>query len=177
VLKLHGSLNWGECVACGVALYWKIGDFLTEKSAVLKTNPDRLATLPIGDHINALQHCGKSAKDGPLLVPPTWNKTEQRPIRNVWRHAAKELSEARYLFFIGYSFPETDLYLRHLAALGLTSSTRLRRVFVLNPDQKAYDMFANVIAGPTLKHPQVLRGDPLTFSQAASQIPRLIAQS
>ncbi|SRR6266851_2175696 len=180
VLKLHGSLNWGQCAACGVALYWKIDDFLNSRFASLVVSKDgKTATLPIGDHINGLrcQPCGQPAKDGPLLVPPTWNKTEQKPIRNVWRHAAKELSEVRYLFFIGYSFPGTDLYLRHLAALGLASSTRLRKVFVINPSPKACDVFLNEIAGPTLKHPQIFRNHRYDFSEGARQIPSLIAQS
>ena len=72
----------------------------------------------------------------PVLVPPTWNKNEYHiGLPRVWGHAARELAEAENIFVIGYSLPESDTFFRYLFALGSASDTRLKRLWVVNPDK------------------------------------------
>ena len=102
---------------------------------LLDEEPNRTVMIDVPDQFHNLQHgCGAMVGGDPVVVPPTWNKTNNQLLGNVWRHAARELSEARYIVFIGYSFPETDMYFRYLLALGLAGDTRIRRIVIVNPD-------------------------------------------
>ena len=71
----------------------------------------------------------------PVIVPPTWNKTDyNQTLVNVWRRAAEELSEAENIFVIGYSLPETDAFFRYLYALGSIGDNLIKRFWVFDPD-------------------------------------------
>lgn len=138
LLKLHGSLNWGSCPKCEayVACY-DLGAFFTKYSFTPSfDDKPREVKLDLGERLQDLRHdaCLTTFHNEPLVVPPTWNKSENKLLRNVWRHAARELSQARYLVFIGYSFPATDLYFQYLLGLGLAADTRIRRIILVNPD-------------------------------------------
>jgi hypothetical protein len=129
LLKLHGSINWGRCGECGEVIPWRLEE-------VQDSQPlDRPVALPIGSSIANKQHCGKPLPGPPVLVPPTWNKTEyHQTIGRVWRRAAAELAAATNVVVVGYSLPETDSFFRYLFALGSEGRTRIRRFWVLNPD-------------------------------------------
>jgi hypothetical protein len=74
-------------------------------------------------------------RDTPVIVPPGIFKSEyQGSLGKVWQQAAKELAEAREIFVIGYSLPESDLFFRNLFALGTEGPTILERFAVLNYD-------------------------------------------
>jgi hypothetical protein len=69
-----------------------------------------------------------------MLVPPTWSKGEyHREIANVWARAARELEQARFIFVLGYSLPETDRFLRLLFGLGTDGRATLSKVCVFDP--------------------------------------------
>ena len=71
----------------------------------------------------------------PVLVPPTWNKTEHHSaLSSVWNRAARELGEAENIFVIGYSLPLSDAFFRYLYALGAVGEATLKRFWVFNPD-------------------------------------------
>ena len=102
ILKLHGSANWMTCSnpVCmnggkivGVKHY---GKFLSEYKD---------------------ENCPKCGNKSlmPLLVPPSWDKTQFKDILGkIWKEAGKEIREAKRIFILGYSFPEADLYFRYL---------------------------------------------------------------
>lgn len=161
LLKLHGSINWGSCPKCKVVVPWHLGDFFrTHHFNVMPFEDGRAQSfmLDIADQFQELKHgCGEAVSPVPVVVPPTWNKTDNQLVRNVWRNAARELSEARYIVFIGYSFPETDLYFRYLLALGLAGEARIRRIMVLNPDPKAPDQLRSMLSPNLQGRVQVYR--------------------
>jgi hypothetical protein len=68
-----------------------------------------------------------------FIIPPTWNKSDRR-IRILWEEAYKELSSAERIIFIGYSFPETDSYIKSLIALAMNNNERLQGIYFINPD-------------------------------------------
>lgn len=150
VLKLHGSLNWGTCIACGQLVPWDMLSFTSKYSWNLMPGQEGSVTLNVADFLPSVPHCTSNLRPEPVVVPPTWNKSENQLLRHVWRQAARELSEARYIVFAGYSFPDTDLYFRYLLSLGLAGDTRIRRIAVLNPDRSALDKL-NGILTPTLQ--------------------------
>ena len=70
-----------------------------------------------------------------FIVPPTWNKSDAR-IRLLWYEAYKELIGAKRIIFIGYSFPETDIYVRSLLGLALNENSILQNIYFINPDKE-----------------------------------------
>ena len=175
LLKLHGSINWAACPTCNVLVPWHLSQFFQGHNwniIPFGDDEDRTVVLDIADRFQALKHgCGEVVAPVPVVVPPTWNKTDNRLIQTVWRHAARELSEARYIVFAGYSFPETDLYFRYLLALGLAGEARLRRIVVLNPDKAAADRLRGML-NPNLQSRVEVVSD--TFLNGVSSLEDLL---
>jgi NAD-dependent SIR2 family protein deacetylase len=130
LLKLHGSINWGICEKCKAIVAFELG----EVPMSIRSDATKF-TYNIGTRIGLKKHCGEPLKGPPVLVPPTWNKNDYHSgLQRVWAQAAKELGQADNIIIIGYSLPETDSFFRYLFALGSTSDTRLKRLWVVNPD-------------------------------------------
>ena len=104
VLKLHGSLNW---VAQGSNVVpWRIGDILNQNPTnIFVYRGTEGPYFQITPHLINCRNEGQSpAGSQPVIVPPTWNKYEyQSQITAVWARAARELSDAKHIFVIGYS--------------------------------------------------------------------------
>lgn len=133
LLKLHGSLNWGECPDCERVVPWELSDVLRE-NLFSKVN-DSAMILPISSSFSLFAHCKKQPVKGPFIVPPTFNKTKyHRLLSTVWSRAAKELSEAENIFVSGYSLQDSDAFFRYLYALG-TIGPVLDHFWVFDPDQ------------------------------------------
>ena len=69
-----------------------------------------------------------------FIVPPTWNKSDQR-IRRLWEIAYQQLSQAKRIIVVGYSFPETDIYVKSLLGLAINNNQQLQTVVFINPDK------------------------------------------
>ena len=53
-------------------------------------------------HTSGLTHCNETIDPVPVIVPPTWNKTDyNQALGHVWRRAARELSDAENIIVIG----------------------------------------------------------------------------
>jgi hypothetical protein len=151
LMKLHGSLNWTRCTQCPAITPWPLEQFFSQHRWQFwpgDKGPARLdlaAKLPSG-----LIHCNKPRSSEPAIVPPTWNKTQHHlQISNVWRHAARHLSEAENIFVVGYSLPDTDQFFRYLFALGTVGDTLIKRFWVFDPDEsvrRRYDELLGQIA-------------------------------
>ncbi len=70
-----------------------------------------------------------------FIIPPTWNKSDER-ISQLWSLAYNELKEAKRIIIIGYSFPETDVYVKSLLALALNENKILHNIYFINPDKE-----------------------------------------
>jgi len=130
-LKLHGSLNWRQCIKCQqVTSNQQFND-------PYSTNKD-YSTIPAIAHLRKMtcSKCGeRAAGEDPFIVPPTWNKTAYHTsIERVWKRAAIELSDAENVIVLGYSLPSTDLFFNYLFALGIGPRTFVKRFYVYNPD-------------------------------------------
>jgi NAD-dependent SIR2 family protein deacetylase len=136
LLKLHGSVSWGQCLECGCAV-------------ATSANPTIMATQPVPSYkfkMPRQQHCQKWVEC--LIVPPSWNKSEGRQgLVSVWQQAAKELATASTIAVCGYSLPETDSFFRYLYALGSVGSTVLRNFWVFDPSTEVHERFKNLL-GP-----------------------------
>jgi hypothetical protein len=99
-------------------------------------------------------------------VPPTWNKTVYKShLHKVWAAAAAELSEATEILVIGYSLPETDVFFKHLLALGTAGKTRINKFWVFDPDpeERVEARFKDLL-GPAAKERFVFH--KMRFGQA-----------
>jgi hypothetical protein len=169
LLKLHGSINWGECPECH--------EIVPIPVRLIHPNgfhPDEPVRFYVGSSLPSTSHCKSPLRSAPVIVPPTWNKTVYHAqISNVWRHAAKVLSESENIFVIGYSLPSTDAFFRYLYALGTQSKTRIQRFWVFDPDSnqevepRFRDMIGRGIEGKFKFH-------RLTFAKAIPVIEEAI---
>ena len=142
LLKLHGSLNWGKCSIekCGTPVPWEIDRYVRAK---ILNRTMKAPGRPVKFHIafdlkdSELKHCDRDIISEPVLVPPTWNKTEHhRVIEKVWQRAAKELSEAQHIFISGYSLPDSDLFFQYFFALGAVGAPIIKTFKVFDKAEK-----------------------------------------
>ena len=140
LMKLHGSINWTRCSnsECGAIIPWHFREFFSMTNwNTLGMSPGDSAKLNLTEHIEKnLTHCSQPRSSDPVIVPPTWNKTQyHHEIASVWQNAARHLSEAENIFVIGYSLPDTDKSFRYLFALCTVGDTLVRRFWVFDPDE------------------------------------------
>jgi hypothetical protein len=131
LLKLHGSLNWFERLGGGIHA------IRLESVADRFGRGTRDACLIHVSQLAGDANCCPEVERGtePFLVPPMLNKGEKhRTISSVWRQAAKELSEARSIFVIGYSMPNADIFFKHLFAIGTIGDDPFDRIQLFDPD-------------------------------------------
>jgi hypothetical protein len=117
LLKLHGSANWGICTSCKKHIFVSI-DKMTSSPRIFKNMECR--------------ECQRQAFQ-PMLVPPSWDKTEyQDLIQPIWNRAVAELQKATRICIIGYSLPESDAYFKYLLTLGLSENHGLYKFIVVD---------------------------------------------
>jgi len=137
-LKLHGSLNWGKCSNenCGLIVPWHLNHFFQNHSYDVWDDETRRVILDIASRLTEHKHtkCDCNLNPEPIIVPPTWNKTEYHgSLGEVWSQAGKELSEAENIIVIGYSHPVSDSFFRYLFALGSVGEANIKRFWVFDP--------------------------------------------
>jgi NAD-dependent SIR2 family protein deacetylase len=177
LLKLHGSLNWGTCPRCKSIVatkpLFKLHEhmpFARESSLELGFNIDK----EFQGMICKDPACGNEKIDpSPVLVPPIWNKTtHHEQLGNVWRQAAKELSEAQEIIICGYSMPESDAFFTYLFALGSVGDEILNRVTVYDPDPHIEERFRRLTGtAVSMTHHKALFSEALGFIQIDLKIP------
>lgn len=150
LLKLHGSINWS--VDSGVSRRIRplpVGHYLKQYFSTYNIRDSNLFPLRFSEVLQDHFRKGNlEVEKTPLIVPPSWNKADYHvALSDVWSRAAKHLSEAEYVFIIGYSLPETDAFFRHLYALGSIGDRGFRRIEVFNPDTGTEARFRNLL-GP-----------------------------
>lgn len=136
LLKLHGSLNWASEKGTNQINPLHLSEYL-KKYSIPGFEEHGEVALPIGSQL--VEYYEKftdvRVNPEPVIVPPSWNKADyHQALSKVWAAAAQHLSEAEYIFVIGYSLPETDSFFRHLYALGSVGKSALRKIVVFNPE-------------------------------------------
>ena len=120
VLKLHGSTNWGVCGSC------------RESILVLQ---GKVTDTPEQFRRETCDKC-RSQRFQPLLIPPSWDKSEYQAIMTpVWAKAVAELRAATRICIIGYSMPQSDLFFKYLLTLALSQNHGLYKLIVVDLDQ------------------------------------------
>jgi hypothetical protein len=141
LLKLHGSLNWATEVSNKKKIHvHRLSEYFFQRRSFggcLDANGSPLVSTQLRQLFESSTPSIK-VDSQPLIVPPSWNKADYHSaLSEIWAAAASHLSEAEYIFIIGYSLPETDSFFRHLYALGTVGDRPLRRIEVFNPSAKS----------------------------------------
>lgn len=124
LLKLHGSLNWFEDEADEMV---RVDDTLVTFLAGDSLHRTRIS-LPTAYMPNYQPKCPA------LIVPPSFLKPDLSPcLRTVWATAGRALTIADQVVFVGYSFPDSDIEMRHFLAATLAPNTSLRRIVLVDP--------------------------------------------
>jgi hypothetical protein len=170
LLKLHGSLNWIYCrTCCGVHvldILPKKAEDLYADGVIPRDHPS--VPMPIQKWLQELECCAPLPRQ-PLIVPPTWSKSEYHGVMpTVWRAAAEELEDAEHIFVIGYSFPQSDAFFHHLYGLGSVGERPLRRFWVFNPDEEEVKGRFRQLLGRGAE--RVFEYRPVTFEKAISEL-------
>ena len=146
--KLHGSSNWWFCTTCHTLWY----------------SVDKKATVTHWEAYER-QACKTDRCTGtllPFMIPPTSQKFESseffRPLTDIWGKARGELAKCSEVFFVGYSFPPTDVQFKMLAVEALSSNRFLKTVAVVTSPKfgseraEFEDHYSSVLSDPRLKN-------------------------
>jgi|GEM_PF-3535337 len=88
----------------------------------------------------------------PFIIPPTWNKSDDRA-KKLWDVAYEEITTAKRLIIFGYSFPETDTYVKSLLALALNENKILQNIIFINPDAELINKtYPSLLNSHFIKH-------------------------
>lgn len=141
LLKLHGSANWGICAGC---------------KKTIEVLDEKVTDDPVRFREKACGKCEQSAFQ-PLLVPPSWDKTEFRDVlRPVWAQALKVLERATRICIIGYSMPPIDAFFRYLLTLALARNHNLYKLVVVDlASQARFDVQGHPVKPRQLEPPNV----------------------
>lgn len=132
LLKLHGSINWGE-------------------------NAESKTRYSVHESYSHLLKEGKT----PQLVPPTWRKIFTGPLRQIWDQSVKSLEKATRIIIIGFSVPNTDNHFKYLMAAGLQNNISLREIVFVNPDKQFLEQRTKELFGDSLVIGQVSSTSPI----------------
>ena len=69
----------------------------------------------------------------PFIVPPISTKSISEPASDIWRVALERLREAKRVVIVGYSMPDTDIYMKFFLKTALGPNADLSDITVFNP--------------------------------------------
>lgn len=132
LLKLHGSINW-RCAESDLRSIIEGPRREEESYDISAVWTDTSGPPEPNDEVS------------PLIVPPLPTKpiTSVRLFRWLWTRAYEYLHEARELIVVGYSLPAADRVARSM--FGSFTSSRLKRVVIVDPSTAAFDRWRDVL--------------------------------
>jgi hypothetical protein len=120
--KLHGSLNW-------------YSDSKIEGRLMVENGGYRKRLLEPQAELFLPQISPLEPPSEPIIVPPTFFKMQTDSwFQDIWSSAGEMLRKADKLVFIGYSFPDSDVYMRYFLAANLYENVDLRSIDIVDPN-------------------------------------------
>lgn len=131
LFKMHGSLNWGICRACGSNIQPIPPQDFVGLRCVREPVEFDLRIVTEGWSKKKCR-CGRALS--PKIVPPTHTKELNKEMRAIWQKAGEVLESAFKITIIGYSFPKTDLDFLKLIDKALEKNIDLRCIENVDPE-------------------------------------------
>ncbi|MBC2606577.1 hypothetical protein [Pelagicoccus albus] len=69
----------------------------------------------------------------PYLLPPVFSKQHNEQSEEMWRRSLEALRRAKNIYIVGYSLPDTDIYMKYYLKAALGPNRDLNRVYVFDP--------------------------------------------
>jgi hypothetical protein len=69
----------------------------------------------------------------PYILPPIINKWVGKNEESIWSTGLQRLREAKNIIIIGYSLPQTDIFMQYFLRAGVGPNLNLNKVIVFNP--------------------------------------------
>jgi len=136
IFKLHGSVNW-HSTENGV----KIEDRICPTLQIIDNRRFKEGCMGIPEDF-----ADHSQTHDPIIVPPTVLKPEtNKLLRSQWVGAATAMSEAHKIWFVGYSFPESDSFMRYFLSTTLFENPHLNEIAVVDPNIDVIEYSARAI--------------------------------
>jgi len=166
--KLHGSVNWIDSNGnLSIDEWVKV----TQRSSDPTRSVQDFYLLDMkpeedGRREAAADDCKKRSR---LIIPPVVLKPSMLDatgpyaiLRQQWESASKAISEADRIWFIGYSFPETDSFMRYFLGASLFNNVRAHEIVVVDPDRRVVEERARpIFAAP--HHREIFRSLPVPW--------------
>ena len=73
------------------------------------------------------------AADNPYILPPIINKWVGRNEETIWSAGLQRLREAKNIIIIGYSLPQTDIFMQYFLRAGVGPNLNLNKIIVFDP--------------------------------------------
>lgn len=153
--KLHGSLNWFD----------RNGTLVVDNRVAVGQRNSAGAPIRMD-----MKFCGNDT-DRPLLALPSVIKQNSFDLlSSEWSGAHKALLNADAIWFIGYSFPESDAFMRYFLAGALHGNTRLRQIAIIDPcAHKIIERTRLLFGSPELRG--LLESIPMKWENFAAHMP------
>lgn len=152
LLKPHGSLNWAICDKCGRISHITFAEYGQRyfNSYQLNEHMRKMGREPqIGKnmHLEMFNLLNKHecpycrveslskpifCKEEPFIIAPVKSKNYEK-LQTIHNKVEEEIISADYIYIIGYSFPESDNYIRRY----IENAERYERMILINPDGKS----------------------------------------
>lgn len=137
IFKLHGSVNWSTVQSSdGEYLSIQDGfDIIKDGSGqVIEVIPPKPTSHP-------------SANQN-LIMPSVLKNYDKELSEEQWRGAADAIHEADRILFSGYSFPDSDIFMRFAMSASFFSNTRLRSIAVVDQSSHTLNRASHFFTSP-----------------------------
>lgn len=74
----------------------------------------------------------KSITD-PFILPPIFNKMTNEAPTTMWQVGLEKLRSAKNIVIVGYSLPQTDIYMQYFLKAALGPNLNLNKIFIFDP--------------------------------------------
>jgi NAD-dependent SIR2 family protein deacetylase len=141
LLKLHGALNWLTCVNCH-RLFYSYEENIGIRQFFQNPNKAKCSYCE-SCYSTSMVEKPQIGLKCQLGTPTMLKNLDDVNLRNIWKCAFVELSEANKVVFIGYSFPQADYEFRYLLKRALNPQAKVEIVLVPNDDPDYYHEIHN----------------------------------
>lgn len=137
ICKLHGSVNFFEGGNLSPNKLGICNDVTLPGDMIGRSGtpePKRPAVFAFDAIWNLRQ--GIHGDVIPAIIPPTYAKLQQKAwLQDTWNMAVHSLSRAKKIIFIGYSFPQTDGFVKAMLQAAFTLQDCNPMIYVVDPDK------------------------------------------
>jgi NAD-dependent SIR2 family protein deacetylase len=74
-----------------------------------------------------------SPLEDPFILPPVFNKMSNDAPTSMWQAAMERLRQAKNIIVVGYSLPQTDIYMQYFLKTALGPNLNLNQIIVFDP--------------------------------------------